>query len=157
MTFGNIILQFLRWWYERRCKIRQTYWILLSCGQQTIVTILKYQKQVGMAEWAISRCLDPVRRVVGLILGHDILWKAIEGASGPCKIVFDRRYQTGICMSVRFVGRQPLSETGLLPSSRALLPVAACASGLGKLSTLPSVSDLGREEGRRRLWWGKKK
>ena len=50
--------------------------------------------KVGMAEW--SKLLPPVWGVVGSILGHDILWKAIGGASGPCKIVFDRWYQTGI-------------------------------------------------------------
>ena len=37
--------------------------------------------QVGMAEW--SKSLPPDREVVGSILGHDNLWKAIGGASGP--------------------------------------------------------------------------
>ena len=45
--------------------------------------------QVGMAR----KSLPPVQGVVGSILGHDILRKAIGGASGPYKIVFDRWYQ----------------------------------------------------------------
>ena len=86
-------------------------------------------KQVGMAEW--SKSLPPVRGVVGSILGHDILWKAIGEQAAPvwlCSIGGTKQAsRLGVC---KLVGRQPLLETGSPSSSRALLPAAVVTACL---------------------------
>ena len=63
------------------------------------LSIAKMCMQVGMAEWSL--CPHSDQRVAGSILGHDSLWKAIGGNSGPCNITFDWLYQTGIFLWMR--------------------------------------------------------
>ena len=80
--------------------------------------------QVGMAEWSVAAsCLGGRGFDPRVMIACE---KPLGGISGPCKIAADRWYKTGICVSVSLVGRQPFSETGSPPSSRALLPATAC-------------------------------